>query len=86
MIEEFFEEIDNENPNALKMDGYDDCIIGIARKFSQESVIAYDIDKIIKKLMRNGCETWEDAMEFFEFNQLGAGMGESGPIFIDLKN
>ena len=74
--------IAEEYPEALKMDGYDDCVIGICERFGQEPIIAYDKNKVLKKLMMQGM-TREEAVEFFEFNQLGSGMGERTPCFID---
>jgi hypothetical protein len=70
-------------PDALKMDGYDDCVIGLCHQFGRPPVIAYDRDKVIKKLMKD--MTWEEAEEFFEFNQIGAYMGEYTPVFIATK-
>lgn len=66
----------------LKMDGYDECVIGICQGFGGERRIAYDVDKIIQNHMSEGMSE-EEAYEFFEFNQIGAYVGETGPVFID---
>jgi len=67
--------------DALTMDGYDDCIIGVCRRFGQNDIVAYDYSKVIDKL----CEsmTHEEAVEFFEFNQIGAWMGDNTPCFVE---
>ena len=83
-ISEILEMIDEINPEALKMDGYDDCILGICRRFGMESVLAYDEDKVLQKLVDEGM-TWEEAREWFEFNQIGAWMGEGTPVFLSNK-
>lgn len=70
------------HPDALKMDGFDDCILGICSQFGRPPVIAYDREKVIKRLMKDGMDR-EGAEEFFEFNQIGAYMGEYTPVFID---
>jgi len=70
------------HPDALRMDGYDDCIIGICSQYGRPPVIAYDRERVIKKLMREGMPR-DEAEEFFEFNQIGAYMGEYTPVFID---
>ena len=67
----------------LKMDGFDDCVVGICERFGMEAVLAYDRDKVIAKLMGEGM-TEEDAEEFFEYNQIGAWMGERTPVFVTL--
>ena len=66
----------------LRMDGYNDCIIGVCYRFGQEPIIAYDYDKVIEKLMEDMTE--EEAVEWFEFNQIGAWVGDTTPCFIKL--
>jgi hypothetical protein len=66
---------------ALTMDGYDDCIMGTCQQFGRPSLVAYDLEKVIKKLMKDGC-TREEAEEFWSFNQIGAYMGDYTPVFI----
>ena len=72
------EDLDCEG--LLFADGFDDAIIGIAERIGMEPVVAYDIHKIIEILARDMPE--EDAVEYFEFNILGAHMGERTPVFI----
>lgn len=69
----------------LKMDGYDDCMIGVVSGFKQEPVFAYDYDKVIAKLMADGMDR-DEAEEFHDFNQAGAWMGEGTPMFIRTFN
>lgn len=66
----------------LYMEGFDDCIAGICRRCNQEDIVIYDYDKVIEKLMSQGMHRTE-AVEFFEFNQLGAWMGDRTPAFIE---
>lgn len=72
-------------PDTMKMDGFDDCIVGICERFGQESIIAYDKEKVIAKLMQDGM-TEDEALEFFEYNQIGSWIGEQTPCFITSKN
>ena len=65
----------------LFMDGFDDCIAGIVERFGQPSIVCYDKDKVLDQLMEDGM-TEEEAMEYFEYNQIGAWMGENTPCFI----
>ena len=69
-----------ESP-LLRMDGYDDCVIGVARIFSGDPFLVYDREKVIEKLMSDGME-YEEAEEFHEFNQAGAWLGEGTPAFL----
>ena len=60
------------------MVGYDECIVGVVEKNGVSPSLCYDKSKILKKLMKDGMSE-EDAIEFFEYNQLGANLGESTP-------
>lgn len=59
---------------------YDDAIIGVVEKAGGESVIAYDTQIILSILER--FMPIEDAQEFFEYNILGAYMGDKTPVYI----
>lgn len=90
------EEIAEINPEALMCDGFDEAIIGMAERINLGPVVAYDVEKILEILaldmevdesdLQEG-ETIEMlkytmAYEYFEFNILGAWMGENTPVFI----
>jgi hypothetical protein len=70
----------------VRMDGYDDCIIGIVEQYGRSPIICYDKSKVIQKLMDDGIESEEEAQEFWEFNQVGAWVGEYTPCFVTLKS
>lgn len=72
------EDLDYEG--LLFADGFDDAIIGVAERIGMEPVVAYDTNKIIEILSRDMTE--DEAVEYFEFNILGAHMGERTPVFI----
>jgi len=73
--------IDEEE--LLKMDGYDDCIVGIVERFGQPEIVCYDKEKVLLKLEADGM-TREEAEEWFYFNQIGAWVGDQTPCFISL--
>lgn len=67
----------------ITFDGLEDAFIGLASRFGfDEPVSAYDRDKCIEVLMRDGC-TRASAEEHFEFNVIGSSVGEQTPIFIE---
>ena len=70
----------DESGGLLLMDGFDDCIVGIGQRFTDYAVV-YDFERVIAKLMADGM-TRDEAIEFHEFNQLGAWVGSSTPIFL----
>lgn len=59
---------------------YDEAIIGVVEKAGGESVIAYDTQIILSILERS--MPIEEAQEFFEYNILGAYMGDKTPVYI----
>jgi|TARA_Y100001970_G_scaffold23735_2_gene27952 nicotinamide riboside kinase len=71
-----------DESKALTMDGYDDCIAGVLERFGMEPIVVYDKQRVLEKLIRDGA-TEEEAYEFFEYNQLGAWMGDGTPGFIN---
>ena len=74
------EELSEEYGDLLFADGFDDAIIGVAERIGMEPVVAYDTDKIIEILSRDMTE--EEAIEYFDFNIIGAYVGERTPIYI----
>ena len=74
--------IEEHIPQALKADGFDDAILGVASRCGMNDLVAYDTNKIINILMERDGMTYEEAQEFFDFNIIGAYMGENTPIFI----
>ena len=73
--------ISEEYPDLMILDGFDEAIVGVVERIGLLAV-CYDRSKILKVLMRNMNET--EAVEYFEFNILGAYMGESSPVYLDV--
>jgi len=78
-LEILYEANEEEETMPVKVDGYDEAIIGLGRRFNQNFYI-YEEEKIIKALSKN--MTQEEAQEYFEFNILGSYVGEGTPIFM----
>lgn len=64
----------------LKIDGFNDAIIGV----SSDIRIVYSIDKIIDILKED--MTYDEAIEFFEFNIECAYIGDKTPIYVKIIN
>jgi len=72
-------------PEAMKADGYDDCIVGIGYRCGSKAVLVYDIDMVVEKIMkRDGC-SYDDALDFFEYNIGGAYVGDGTPLFMNRR-
>ena len=72
-----------ENAIFLEPKDFDEAIIGVTYRFGMGPVVAYDRTIVIDILARDMPR--EDAEEFFEFNTIGAWMGDLTPVFIDTR-
>ena len=64
---------------------FDRAIIGVVEGICRVPVVAYDYDKVLKVNMNMGM-SYVEAIEYFEYNQIGAYMGEHTPVFIRRYN
>jgi hypothetical protein len=62
-------------------DEYDACVIGLGYRFSSGPLAVYSIPKILEVMEGWGMDE-EEAMTNFEYNTIGAWMGDGTPIFI----
>ena len=74
---------DNEACLLEPRDEYDDCVIGIGYRCSAGPLAVYSIPKVLKVMQGWGMDD-QEAQEFFEYNTIGAWMGDGTPIFIHL--
>ena len=64
--------------DALKAEGFDECVIGV----DMGGCIVYDADKMIRKIMKETKSDYDDAREYFEYKIAGAYVGDFTPIYI----
>jgi len=72
------------NEEALLADGFEDAVVGICERFGAVPVVAYDRDKCVDILIQRDGMTYEEAVEYFEFNVAGAYVGEGTPSYLTL--
>lgn len=65
----------------LKIDGFDDCVIGYVHPCGREPMLVYDEELILARLMEDGTSR-EDAQEYIDFNITGAYMGPGTPLVL----
>ena len=63
-------------------DQYDSCLVGVGYRFHDGPLAVYDMDRVLSVLGEEMSEG--DAQEWFEYNTLGAWVGEGTPIFVRL--
>ena len=78
------EEISDLNPDAKMADGIDEAILGMCVQFGTSPLVAYDYEKCINILMKRDGMTKLEAVDFMEFNVIGAYVGLNTPVFIML--
>ena len=70
---------------AISADGFEDAAIGVANNPEiSEMVLVYSIEKCLEILQETNEWTLDQAMEYFDFNTLGAYGGKGTPIFVHL--
>lgn len=81
---EVLERLREENPEALLADGFEDAFVGICRRFGQPPLAAYDRARCLEILVERDGMDEEGADEFFDYNVIGAWVGENTPVYLDL--
>ncbi len=67
----------------LLADGFDDALIGTGERCGQPTIAVYDREKCIEILQSQGM-SYEEAHEYFDFNVVGAWVGDQTPIFVNV--
>jgi hypothetical protein len=77
--------IDEIAEGAIILDGLDDAIVGVTEEFGNGRRVLYSAEKILNILMERDGMTWEEAVEFYDYNILGLHAGEQNPVFLVTK-
>ncbi len=72
---------ETEEP-LITFDGLDGAIVGITQVHTQVSRVAYSFDKIMEILVDDGETSYEDALDYFEFNIACLWAGEYTPAIL----
>ena len=68
--------------DLVVFDGLDEAFIGVGFVFTRP-MVCYSKDKIISILMDRDCMTYDEAIEFFDFNIAGMYVGEHTPLILE---
>lgn len=80
IVQNYMSETDCE---SLFADGFEEAVIGIVERFNSEPLVLYDKEKCLDILVSQNM-TRDEALEFFEYNVIGAWVGEGTPCFATL--
>ena len=82
-IDEYYPDHNSEEGNGILLaDGFEKAFIGVGAAYYNPPCAVYDYDKCIEILIDGGMSTYEEAVEYFEFNVVGAYVGPQTPIFM----
>lgn len=77
---EFRERCSEHNEHSIAWDGYDGAIVGFADRCGSPALLVYDYELMVQvNMMRDGW-TRESAMEWIDYNVVGAFVGEGTPL------
>jgi hypothetical protein len=71
--------------SLLMFDGMNDAVIGTTER-DGETLVCYSLKKMTNILMTKDGMTEEEALEFLDYNTLGAYVGKQTPICVDDVN
>jgi len=60
---------------------FDHAILGLIHGFGQAPTVVYDEEQVLAAMQAGGMDQ-EEALEWFEFNTIGAYVGEATPRFL----
>ena len=78
-IEQALEEIEE---STLLMDGFDEAFIGWSRRINEPLLAVYSYDGLIKVCTERDGMSFDEAVEYVDFNVAGAWVGEQTPIIV----
>lgn len=74
-------DLHDNNPEALVADGFEDAYMGYAAQACSSPLAVYDYDRCVRVLMERDGMSWDEAVDFIEFNVVGAFLGPGTPLF-----
>lgn len=74
--------MDEMGESLVLMDGMDEALIGISQRPNEPMLAVYSYDSIIDVLMANDGMSYDDAVEYAEFNICCAWIGPETPIIV----
>ena len=81
-MDDLRETLKETNPEAMFADGLDEAIVGLGTRHPTAPVVVYDYDKCIDVFMRDNNWSYDEAVEWMEFNVVCSYVGPGTPIFM----
>lgn len=84
--EEINEHLEAMGESTLLMDGFDEAFIGFSRRINEPVLAVYDYDKMVDVLVKRDGLGYDEAVEYIDYNCVGAWVGEQTPIIVMSPN
>jgi len=81
-MDDLRETLKDLNPDAMFADGLDEAMAGLGGQHPSVPVVIYDYDKCVDIFMRDNDWSYDEAVEWMEFNVVCAYVGSGTPIFM----
>ena len=78
-IQQALEELEE---STLLMDGFDEAFIGWSRRINEPLLAVYSYDGLIKVCTERDGMSFDEAVEYVDYNVAGAWVGEQTPIIL----
>ena len=67
----------------MKIDGYDDCVIGVFERYNMAPVLAYDHTLVVQETMDQSLMDMWEAVDYVSTQIQGAWVGDKTPAFLN---
>jgi len=79
---EIQEALEAGDETTLLMDGFDEAFIGWSRRINEPLLAVYNYDALIRVCVERDGMDFEEAVEYVDYNVVGAWVGEQTPIIV----
>lgn len=73
--------LEEADMSLLLLDGFDGAFIGWTNRINEPDVACYDYNKMVTILTEQGMD-YEEAVEYLDYNVLGAWVGDNTPFIV----
>jgi hypothetical protein len=80
--EDIQEHLESRGETVLLCDGFDEAFIGLSQRINEPLCAVYSYEKMVDVLMSRDGMDYEDAVDYLDFNVVGAWVGEQTPIIV----
>lgn len=68
--------------SVVLMDGFDEALIGLSQRINEPLLAVYSWEKMIDVCVVRDGMSHEEALEYIEYNCIGAWIGDQTPIIV----